>query len=129
MKKDLIVPSLITLSGTIVLSILKALWGPRMAAFVWDVFISSWTVLLPAVAGLIYWNVQFFKHYKEEKDKEFRSWLTAQEANWQRHFDALARQAKDGWELAESSLRSYCQNVESRLSRLEPAIDQRDQAK
>jgi hypothetical protein len=91
-----------------------------------DFLLHLWPLVVGGIVGLIVWNVQFFRHYKREKDAEFRSWLTAQEANWQQHFNALARRAEDEWEISKSSVRHFCQTNEGRLLRLERAISQKD---
>jgi hypothetical protein len=134
MNKNLIVPSLITLSGTIVLSVLKALWGPRMAAFAWEVFVSSWVVLLPALAALIWWNIQFFRNYKRDKDAEFRSWLqeqnkTVDRGERKRNEDiAGLKQTIHDYFAAEAHMRRVSE-MEARMLALEQTISQKDQDK
>lgn len=108
---------------------LLTIGATKMPAIASDFLSTFWPLLVGGVVGLIVWNVQFFKHYKKEKDAEFQSWLTAQEANWQQHFNNLARKGQDEWEIAKSSIHHFCQNNEARLSKLEQANRQKQDEK
>jgi hypothetical protein len=95
-----------------------------MPAIASDFLRTFWPLLVGGVVGLIVWNVQFFRHYKHEKDAELRSWVIQQEKNWEKNFSALADKRKSEWETAHAAIEGSHAIFERRLSRVEDTMKQ-----